>query len=273
MRTYLLLITILLISIVAIAQVKKPSTKTTAPTKTVVNTKKIKKTSNHGTFTDKRDGNQYKWVRIGKQVWMAENLCYIDQYLLGGTLDKGSDIGSDYEPYSYIYNYDDIDDTEANKTIQKYGVLYNWPAAKLACPKGWHLPTDAEWDILINYLGGKEIAGGKMQMTGTTFWKSPNKLATNSSGFSALPGGTRTSYDGTFKNLGTKGEWWSATEAEYSTHSAWDRGLDYSGCSGLVTSSQMVSLCAVSRINLFDSLYLIKGFIDKGIVSRRFINE
>ena len=221
MRTYLLLITILLISLVATAQVKKPSTKTAVPVKTGVYAKKAKKaTSNHGTFTDKRDGHQYKWVKIGRQVWMAENLSYFGQHLFGG------EVGSDHEPFSYLYDFDGIDDSDgkAKMYAQQYGVLYNWPAAKLACPQGWHLPTDAEWDILINYLGGKEVAGGKMRMAGTTYWNSSNEFVTNSSGFSALPGGYR-DCGGTFYNVGDHGYWWSATEND--TYGAWSRYMKY----------------------------------------------
>ena len=210
MRTSLLLITILLISIVAIAQVKKPSTKTAVTAKTGINSKKAKKTtSNHGTFTDNRDGYQYKWVRIGKQVWMAENLCYTE------SSSYTSDLTSKYTPYSYIYDNDDWD-SDDNKILQKYGVLYNWPAAKLACPQGWHLPTNAEWQELIEFLGGKEVAGGKMRMAGTTYWMSSNELVTNSSGFSALPGGYRGNFDGTFHCLGVQGNWWSSTERDAS---------------------------------------------------------
>ncbi len=92
------------------------------------------------------------------------------------------------------------------------------------CPNGWHLPTDIEWTILSDLLGGEDVAGGKMKETGTTHWYTPNTGATNSSGFNALPGGSRTN-GGSFYNLGYHGYWWSSTE--YSESNAWSRYLDY----------------------------------------------
>jgi uncharacterized protein (TIGR02145 family) len=107
-----------------------------------------------------------------------------------------------------------------------YGALYNWFAVntgKLA-PIGWHVPTDSEWEMLGNYLGGDSVAGGKLKETGTTHWLSPNTGATNSTGFSALPGGYRY-LNGTFLRVGFFGSWWSATahDALYS----WYRTMFY----------------------------------------------
>ena len=99
-------------------------------------------------------------------------------------------------------------------------------------PEGWHVASDAEWDTLINYLGGKEVAGGKLKSTGTIeggdgLWYSPNEGATNESGFTALPGGYRYNYPGTFYSLGCHGYWWSSTE--YSSSGAVFRYLYYGG--------------------------------------------
>ncbi len=116
-------------------------------------------------------------------------------------------------------------------------MLYNWSAAMQRapssdanpsrvqgiCPKGWHLPSDAEWTQLINYLGDANVVGGKLKAT--THWDSPNTGATNESGFTALPGGYRSS-SGTFNYIGYTGYWWSSTEG--GTGSAWGRGLYYS---------------------------------------------
>ena len=121
-----------------------------------------------------------------------------------------------------------------------YGVLYNWPAAmngaassttnpsgvQGVCPTGWHLPSDAEWTELTDYLGGTSVAGGKLKETGTTHWASPNTGATNETGFTALPGGDRNGYGG-FNDVGSYGSWWSSTE--YSTDDALSRRLDYDG--------------------------------------------
>ena len=93
------------------------------------------------------------------------------------------------------------------------------------CPSGWHLPSDAEWTQLTDYLGGESVAGGKLKETGTTHWLSPNTGATNETGFTALPGGYR--YDnGPFSDIGYSGYWWSATEG--STDYAWYRNMYYS---------------------------------------------
>jgi len=117
------------------------------------------------TFIDSRDGQVYKWVRIGEQIWMAENL--------------------NYKPNSepWVYYDDDLTYT----TI--YGRLYDWETACEICPEGWHLPERSEVEQLRAYLGGDSIAGGKMKEEGTIHWASPNTGATNESGFTALPGG------------------------------------------------------------------------------------
>jgi uncharacterized protein (TIGR02145 family) len=112
----------------------------------------------------------------------------------------------------------------------KYGKLYNWYAVskisngnKNVCPTGWHVPTDAEWRVLTEYLSGASVAaGGKMKEVGTTSWNSPNTDATNTSLFTGLPGGYR-DYSGNFNSIGDYGYWWSSTE--YYTYDAWFRYL------------------------------------------------
>src|SRR5262245_47721661 len=119
-----------------------------------------------------------------------------------------------------------------------YGRLYNWYAVndpRGLAPAGWHIPSDSEWTTLQTFLGGDSVAGGKMKSTGTIkagtgLWRFPNTGATNSSGFTALPGGWRLD-DGSFHNLGGNdvgygvGHWWTATVNgnSHSTHSAWKR--------------------------------------------------
>lgn len=150
-----------------------------------------------GYFTDARDGQEYAFKIIGSQTWMYENLNYETSN-------------------SWWY-----ENNSANGDV--YGRLYTWEVALDACPDGWHLPSDAEWTVLTDYLGGESVAGGKMKEAGTVHWNSPNTGATNSSGFTALPGGL--SYtSGDFNYLGSIGHWWSATE--YSTTTvAWGRYL------------------------------------------------
>jgi uncharacterized protein (TIGR02145 family) len=112
--------------------------------------------------------------------------------------------------------------------VSTYGYLYNWFAvndAKGLCPLGWHVPTDAEWTTLTNFLGGLSVAGGKMKSTGTTLWNTPNTGADNSSGFSALPGGYRNQI-GSFVGIRLVAIIWSATEL--GSNNAWYRGLNSS---------------------------------------------
>jgi len=150
------------------------------------------------TFIEKRDNQVYYFVRIGEQIWMAENLNYITAY------------GS--------WCYDDNEDN-----CRTYGRLYNWETAKQVCPDGWHLPTDEEWEELERQLESPN-EGGKLKEAGLSHWRAPNEGATNRSDFSALPGGYLYS-DGTFNNIGLYGNWWSSTELNAS--SAWHRSLNY----------------------------------------------
>ena len=145
----------------------------------------VNDSTNTGTFTDVRDGKTYKTVQIGKQIWMAENLSY--------------------NPGNGSWAYDN---NSSNEAI--YGRLYNWETAKTVCPSGWHLPSDSEWTQLTDYLGGEDIAGGKLKENGTSHWNPPNDGATNETGFTALPGGSY--YYGTFSYIGRYDTWWSATE-------------------------------------------------------------
>jgi uncharacterized protein (TIGR02145 family) len=170
-------------------------------------------------FTDSRDGNLYETVEIGTQCWMKQNLAYLPSV-------SPSANGSQTSPYYYVNGYSGTSVTEAKATAnyQTYGVLYNWTASLTACPQGWHLPSDSEWDVLVNYLGGDNVAGGKMKEAGTAHWANPNTGATNESGFTGLPGGFRSNYGG-FYYVGKYGNWWSSTE--YSSTYAWGRDLFY----------------------------------------------
>jgi uncharacterized protein (TIGR02145 family) len=169
-----------------------------------------------GTFTDARDNVTYKWVRIGNQVWMADNL-RATKYNDGTSISNITNQTTWKNLTTGAYCY--YDNSSSYSTT--YGCLYNWYAVntgKLA-PTGWHVPTDAEWTTLQMFLGSSDIAGGKMKST--TGWSSPNTDADNSSGFSALPGGCRNYYG--FSNVGSIGIWWSSTED--SSYDAWGRYL------------------------------------------------
>jgi len=173
-----------------------------------------------GTFKDSRDGRTYKTLTINGKEWMAENLAYLPA--VSPPTEE-----SLTAPYYYVYDYlgTSVAAAKQQANYTTYGVLYNWPAAKAACPAGWHLPTDDEWTALTTFLGGQSVAGGKMKEAGTAQWLSPNTGATNESGFSALPGGYRYN-NGVFYNIGINGFWWSSTE--HSTIDAWRRALGYS---------------------------------------------
>lgn len=178
-------------------------------------------TSATGTVTDK-DGNVYKTVTIGTQVWMVENL-KTTKYRNGDAIPNVIDTTQWFKLKTGAYcNYNN--DTKNSTT---YGRLYNWYAvtdSRNIAPAGWHVPTKAEWTTLATFLGGESLAGGKLKETLTSHWSSPNS-ATNSSGFTALPGGYRKN-DGAFSNFSFCGSWWASTE--YSKSVAWYRYVDYS---------------------------------------------
>ena len=169
------------------------------------------------------DGNVYSTVTIGTQVWMAENL-KVTHYRNGDPIAKVTDDTewSTLTTGAYgNYNHDD-----GNADI--YGSLYNWYAvndSRSIAPDGWHVPSDAEWQTLVGYLGGYAVAGGKMKETGTTHWNSPNTGATNESGFSAIPGGYRDGHEGYCSDIGSHADFWSVTE--YDSNCAWYRALSY----------------------------------------------
>jgi uncharacterized protein (TIGR02145 family) len=193
----------------------------------------------YSTIKDARDNQTYRIVTIGSQTWMAENLKYLPSVVGPGTDSKTT-------PHYYVYGYNgtNVTDAKATANYNTYGVLYNWPAAmngaassttnpsgvQGVCPDGWHLPSDAEWTELTDYLGGTIDAGGKLKETGTTHWNSPNTSATNETGFTALPGGYRY-YNGTLDGIGRYGLWWSATEDD--AGNAWRRYVSYGSSSVL----------------------------------------
>ena len=173
------------------------------------------------------DGNVYYTVTIGSQVWMAENL-KTTKHNDGTAIPLVTDPTQWGNLTTPGYCWNNNDETTYKNT---YGALYNWYTVNTGklCPAGWHVPTDAEWTQLIDYLGGENIAGGKLKETGTTHWLSPNTGATNETGFTALPGGWRNE-DGTFHSIENYGQWGRSTE--YLTMWAWFRGM-YSGFSNV----------------------------------------
>ncbi len=164
-----------------------------------------------GTMTDV-DGNTYRTVRIGRQVWMGENL-KVTHYSNGDAIPHISDSGQwrDRTTGAWCtYNND-------QKNVALYGLLYNWRSLadrrKLA-PKGWHIPTDAEWRTLMQALGGAAIAGGTMKAGKHSYWQQPGNDDGRMIGFGALPGGGRNN-NGVDDNAGFSATWWSATTEAY----------------------------------------------------------
>jgi uncharacterized protein (TIGR02145 family) len=188
------------------------------------------------------DGNTYTTVSIGTQVWMKENLKvskYRNGNLIPTNLDNASWKNTTSGAYA-IYN----NDAANNNT---YGKLYNWYAladSRGLCPTGWHVPSDAEWTTLKTFLGGTNVAGGKMKSTGTIeagtgLWYAPNQDATNSSGFTAFPGGCRNAGGTTSNVIGDTGFWWSSTEG--TSTFAWYRGLQYTSANSYRASNGKTS--------------------------------
>lgn len=189
---------------------------------------KVEETS--GTFVDARDNREYKWVKIGEQIWMAENLAYLPAV-------SPSECEIADAPHYYVYGYNGADVNVAKSTLNysEYGVLYNWQAAKASCPEGWHLPTDAEWKELEIELGmtieqvNEHVSpfyrgtdqGARMKTN--RGWHN-NGNGNNVSGFSGLPGGFRFC-NGNYSYIESFGYWWSSTDGL--TSSAWGRGLGY----------------------------------------------
>lgn len=177
----------------------------------------------YGTLSD-IEGKTYKTIPIGSQVWMAENL-------KTGKFNDGTSIpvvtgNADWTnlvtpALCWINNNDSI-------YVNIYGACYNWFAVSSGklCPAGWHIPTDSEWQTLVDFLGGDQIAGSKIKEAGTNNWVFSNKDATNQSGFTGLPAGLRETSYGMFQGQGSFGGWWSGTEVSAGSFgAAWVRSI------------------------------------------------
>jgi uncharacterized protein (TIGR02145 family) len=157
------------------------------------------------------DGNIYNSIRIGSQVWMAENL-KTTRYNDGGPIplvtDNATWMGLNTPGRCYYNN-----DSATYKNT--YGALYNWFTVNTGklCPAGWRVPGADDFTTLSGFLGGDSVAGGKLKEAGTIHWLLyPNFAATNESGFTALPAGYRHWDGGLFYNINYSGQWWTSTE-------------------------------------------------------------
>ena len=167
---------------------------------------------NYDSFTDSRDGKTYKSVQIGNQVWMAENLAYLPSV-------TSSSVGHYSDPYYYVYDYNgtSVSTAKASDNYKTYGALYNWPAALTACPDGWQLPSDNEWEQLAEYISEQKGPYYKTSsnwnevgkhLKSTTGWNNSGN-GTDDYGYTGLPGGYRT-HDGNFYGGGKYGYGWSS---------------------------------------------------------------
>lgn len=179
-----------------------------------------------GSFLDSRDGNSYKWVQIGDQIWMAGNLAYlpkVDLQEISSITDpcyyvseyKGTYVTEEISETNHqIYRVTSVSEAKATDNYKTYGALYNWEAALIVCPEGWHLPSNAEWEQLAQYINEKkgpftfdhygnwaEVGNYLKAIDG---WYD-NGNGTNDFGFSALPNNSEKQ----------SGSWWSSTESDY----------------------------------------------------------
>lgn len=166
------------------------------------------------------DGNVYTTIKIGDQVWMQENL-RVTHYQNGDVIPNMANASR----HNFIGVFFDYDNKAENG--KKYGHLYNWKAVKDKkglCPCGWHVPSDAEWTTLVNFLGGDNTAGGKLAQLKDSVYKRMNTVGTeNLSGFTGIMAGYR-EQDGKFFHLNNGAFWWSSTEA--SETGAWSREIN-----------------------------------------------
>ncbi|MFC0773765.1 fibrobacter succinogenes major paralogous domain-containing protein [Terrimonas alba] len=181
---------------------------------------------------------------ICDQTWMVKNL-NVDHYRNGDPIPQvtsPTELGTTTTGAWCYYDFN-----PANGLI--YGKLYNWYAVndpRGLAPEGWHVPSREEWLILAGCLGGINVAGGEMKETGTVHWLAPNTGATNSSGFTALPGGIALPAFSSFAVINTSGHWWTSTNAEVTTEDidAWAHNIDHIGA--YIGDANQIKTCGMS---------------------------
>jgi uncharacterized protein (TIGR02145 family) len=169
-------------------------------------------TGETGEVTDS-EGNIYKTIGIGTQIWMTQNL-------KSTKLNDGTKIPVVTKDTNWIYHDGPAicwynNDSAGFNNI--YGPLYNFHTVNTGqiCPLGWHVPTDSDWKVLEKYLGGNEVAGGKLKNPESKYWNSPNPCIVNHYNFNALPGGSRRHYKGVFLDIKNIGYWWTSSPRDY----------------------------------------------------------
>lgn len=168
-------------------------------------------------LTDTRDGHVYKTVKIGSQIWMAENLAYLPK--VDSISHSSNDIGMEDEQFYYVYGYypvgttktEQINNAKTHQNYKSYGVLYDWNASKVSCPTGWHLPDTADWTKLVSNVGIISTVG--VELKSITNWNNDGNGLDNY-GFAAFPGGY--GYLGQFLSIGNYGGWYTTIGTLYS---------------------------------------------------------
>lgn len=181
-----------------------------------------KETTSKPTTIKDADGNVYTTVTIGTQTWMVENL-KVTKYNDGTTITNviANSEWIKFMSGAYCWYSNDIN------YCNPYGALYNWYAVGTGklCPKGYHVATHMEWTALIDNIGGYSVAGGALKEAGNTHWLWDNVGATNSSGFTAVPGGYRYDDNGMYSGCGVFSYWWSSSAVSQSM--AWKAKMSY----------------------------------------------
>jgi uncharacterized protein (TIGR02145 family) len=179
-------------------------------------------------------GNTYQTARIGDQIWMAENLRterYADNTIIPQVTDGTAWINLSTGAYCWF-------DNNSNYDVPQ-GKLYNWYAVaddRGLCPTGWQVPTDTDFGILIDFLGGSSVAGSKLKEVGTSHWTAPNSDATNESGFTAIPTGGRNQLGDFFPSFGYNASFWS--EQAEDVAKSWFLTLSYNSPGTILSTRQ-----------------------------------
>jgi len=201
------------------------------------------------------EGNVYNTIAIGNQEWMAENL-KTTKYRNGEPIASITENATwiTFNEGAYCWQNNDFD-----SNADTYGALYNGYVAGTGniCPTGWRVPSEVDWTILFNYLGGSDVAGGKLKETGIIHWNSPNNEATDEVGFTALPGGSRGGGDGLFHDFGTFGYWWSAT----TTSPDWGWAFLMGFNDGRVVSNSWLIRCGFSVRCIKDNITSLDNYV------------
>ncbi len=173
-----------------------------------------------GVFIDSRDNREYKWVKIGQQIWMAENLAYLPSVTVGTK-------NSESDPLVYVsgYNGENVQQAMLTETFNTFGAYYNWQAAIISCPNGWHITTVEEWVELREYIrenrhqyipDGTDFGNSIASRNGWDFHNTPGSIGNNpdinnSTGLTVLPGGTISTTDGEGYGIGQSASYWTSS--------------------------------------------------------------